>query len=87
MPDQVSDETEAEEAPKRRATAAVPIFNAGVMGELNKALGARATRKSIKLQQAEDTSDKSAAAGASSQEDQPPKIALAKVQTPLAQVK
>ena len=47
MPAQVTEETEEEEAPRlRKGTQAVPIFNAGVMRELNKALGARATRKS-----------------------------------------
>ena len=48
LPDQVTEEEEKkeEEKPTRRKTLAVPIFSAGVMGELNKKLGARAGRKS-----------------------------------------
>ena len=47
LPDQVTEEEEKEEEkPTRRKTLAVPIFSVGVMGELNKKLGARAGRKS-----------------------------------------
>ena len=54
MPSEVTKEEE-EEPKVRRGTQAVPIFNAGVMGELNKALGVRATKKSASMEKKEDS--------------------------------
>ena len=79
MPDQVIEE-EAE-APKRRATNAVPIFNAGVMGELNKKLGVKTL---LRKKSAEKTA---VASPEPATQNEQSKIALPKVQTPLTQVK
>ena len=59
----VTEEEEEEAGGRVRGSVAVPIFNAGVMGELNKALGARMQRKSS-LKEEEKKEDEPAKAEA-----------------------
>ena len=59
----VTEEEEEAAGGRVRGSVAVPIFNAGVMGELNKALGARMQRKSS-LKEEEKKEDEPAKAEA-----------------------
>ena len=68
MPSEVTKE-EDEEPKVRRGTQAVPIFNAGVMGELNKALGVRATKKSASMEKKEDSGNPKEQDGAKKAEE------------------
>ncbi|QDZ19092.1 hypothetical protein HOP50_02g16010 [Chloropicon primus] len=83
MPDQVT-KVEDDDLPVRRGTQAVPIFNAGVMGELNKALGARVKRKSTaeKKEEEEGGKDEPGQDKSGFQQPQQPLAALKPVKLP-----